>query len=155
VADCVWDWRLADLYVELGDDARAYPLYKKSFTERGYGCGGPEQLRLLGIALGDLDLRRGDPAGAVEAYAEVHDQAVRVRRGLALLTLDRPTEALADFEEARLDRFEGPELDLGTGLALAALGRREEAVKALETFLRRFPEHAGAPRARAALAKLR
>jgi hypothetical protein len=155
VTDCVWDWRLADLFVELGDDARALPLYARVFAERGPGCAGPEQRRLIGIALGDLDLRRRDPAGAVEAYAQVHDAAVRGRRGFALLALNRPAEALADFDEARTNGWTEPDLDLGAGLALATLGRRAQAATAPEAFLRRAPQHAGAAQARAVLSRLR
>jgi hypothetical protein len=123
VADCVWDWRVADLLVELGDDANAHPLYARVFADRGPGCAGPEQRRLIGIALGDLDLRRHDPAGAVEAYAEVHDPAVRVRRGFALLAVHRPAEAMEDFEDARLHHYAEPDLELGMRLAHEALAK--------------------------------
>jgi hypothetical protein len=124
VPDCVWSWRLADVLVELGDDAAAQPLYTRVFAERGDGCAGPEQRRLIGVALGDLDLRRGDPAGAVEAYAGIDDPAVRVRRGFALLAVKRPGEALEDFESARLHHYAEPDLQLGLRLARAALEKQ-------------------------------
>jgi tetratricopeptide (TPR) repeat protein len=154
VPDCVWSWRLADLYVELGDDAAARPRYAKALREQETGCAGIEQRRLIGIALGDLALRAGDSAAAVEAYADVHDPAVRVRRGLALLKLRRDDEALADFREARDDRPDDPDAQLGEALALAALDR-PEARGALERFLSLHPGHLGAASARAALGRVR
>jgi Flp pilus assembly protein TadD len=90
----------------------------------------------------------------VDAYADVHDPAVRVRRGLALLRLHRNEEALADFREARDDRPDDPEARLGEGLALAALDRRPEAIAALEDFLAKHADHVGAATARATLARL-
>jgi tetratricopeptide (TPR) repeat protein len=152
---CEWSWRLADTLVELGDDARARPLYEGVLRGREVGCAGPEQRRLVGSALGDLDLRRGDPAAAVEAYAEVGDPAVRVKRGLALLALGHASEALDDFRMARQSLPDDPEACLGEGLALAMLGRRTEATAALEAFIRRAPSHVATARARAELAKLR
>ncbi|HET6285029.1 MAG TPA: hypothetical protein VFH73_28990 [Polyangia bacterium] len=154
VADCVWQWRLADVLVETGADQRARPLYQRALREREVGCAGPEQRRLLAVALGDLALRAGDPAAAALAYADVPDAGVRVKRGLALLTRHRPTEALADFTAARLALPDDPEARLGEGLALVALGRRAEASSALQDFLRRAPHHVAAVRARAALEKL-
>jgi tetratricopeptide (TPR) repeat protein len=154
VPDCVWSWRLADLLVELGDDAAARPRYLKALREQELGCAGIEQRRLIGIALGDLALRGNDPETAAEAYADVHDPAVRVRRGLALLKLRRNEEALADFREARDDRPDDPDAQLGEALTLAVLAR-PEARAALERFLSQHPDHVGAPRARASLARLR
>lgn len=137
----------------MGADARARPLYERALRE-GEGevaCAGSEQRRLLGISLGDLALRAGDPAAAVEAYAGVPNAAVRVKRGLALLSLHRPAEALTDFAVARADLPDDLEALLGEGLALAGLNRHAQATAVLRDFLRRAPNHIGAARARAAL----
>jgi Flp pilus assembly protein TadD len=74
-----------------------------------------------------------------------------VKRGLALLALQRPREALEDLQTAPDD----PDARLGEGLALSALGRRDEARAALEAFVRLAPNHVGVTRARAELARLR
>jgi tetratricopeptide (TPR) repeat protein len=154
VPDCVWHWRLADFLVEMGADTRARPLYERALREREVACAGSAQRRLLGIALGDLTLRAGDPAAAVLAYADIPDAPVRVKRGLALLALHRPAEARTDLTAARAHLPEDPDALLGEGLALAALGLHEQARGALKDFLRRAPQHVGASRARAALEKL-
>jgi len=155
VEPCVWQWRLADLYVELADDAHARQLYERILADRAAACAGSEPRRLVGIALGDLDLRRADPAAAVAAYAEASDAVVRVRRGFALLALRRSADALADFAAARQTRPEDPDALLGEGLALSVLGRRAEAIATLEAFLRDAPAHVGANRARAEIERLR
>jgi tetratricopeptide (TPR) repeat protein len=152
VPDCVWSWRLADLFVELGDDAAARPRYTKALHEREPACARPEQRRLIGIALGDLALRANDPTTAALAYGDVHDPAVRVRRGLALLALHRDAEALADFREARDDRPDDPDAQLGEALSLAALSH-PDARGALERFIAQHPKHVGVARASAVLAE--
>jgi hypothetical protein len=152
---CEWNWRLGDAFVERGDDRRARPLYEQVLRDRAVGCAGPEQRRLVARALGDLCMRAGDLAAAVEAYRDVQDPPVLVKRGLALLTLRRPTEALADLTEALADRPDDPDALLGKALALEALGRGDEAVPALEAFLRVAPNHLAAPRARVDLGRLR
>ena len=158
VADCEWSARVAEAFVERGDDARARPLYERALeaSDASEGaCAGPARQRALRVALGDLDLRRGDPAAAIRAYADVPDAEVRLKRGLALLALGRAAEALDDLAAARRARPDEAEPALGEGLALAALGRRAEARAALEAFLRLHPAHVAAGRARAELAKLR
>jgi tetratricopeptide (TPR) repeat protein len=152
---CEWSWRLGDVFVERGDDRRARPLYQQVLRDRAVGCAGPEQRRLVARALGDLCMRARDLPGAVEAYRDVPDPAVLTKRGLALLTLHRPAEALADLTEALADRPEDAEALLGKALALEALSRASEAVPALEAFLRLAPNHLAASRVRADLRRLR
>jgi tetratricopeptide (TPR) repeat protein len=153
VPECAWQTRRADALVEGGADARARGVYEGVLARRAAACAA-ERPRVA-IALGDLDLRLGDPPAAVVAYAEAPDAAARIKRGLGLLALRRPAEALADFQAARRALPDDVEAALGEGLALAALDRRDEARAALEAFLRRAPEHAGARRARAELERLR
>jgi hypothetical protein len=155
VPDCEWRRRRADALVELGDDAAARPLYEGVIAGAATECATPERQRSARVALGDLDLRRGDAGGAATAYAGVADADVRGRRGLALLALGRAGEALADLEAARRARPDDADAALSEGLALSALGRRDEARAALEAFLSLAPRHPGAPRARAELSKLR
>jgi tetratricopeptide (TPR) repeat protein len=152
VSDCEWRARVADTFVERGDDARARPVYEQVLRA---GCAEGERRRALAVALGDLDLRAGDPAAAVAAYSGVEEADVRAKRGLALLALRRVPEALADFAAARRARPDDADAALGVGLAHVALGHREAARAALEDFLRLAPDHVAAGRARAELAKLR
>jgi tetratricopeptide (TPR) repeat protein len=155
VAACVWRTRVADALVERGDDLGARPLYEGVLRVRDADCDTPEARALVGSALGDLELRRGDPEAAVLAYAEVPAGAACTKRGLALLALRRAGEALDDFRAALAARADDADAKLGEGLALAALGRADEARVALASFLRLAPAHVGAARARAALAALR
>jgi tetratricopeptide (TPR) repeat protein len=149
VPACEWSVRLADVYVERGEDARARPLYGRALA----GCGAAE--RHARVALGDLALRQGDPATAAQAYEGDPAPEVRAKRGLALLSLGRPREAFDDLEAARRAQPRDPDVSLALGLTLARLGRRDEARAALEAFLALAPDHLAAARARAALARLR
>jgi hypothetical protein len=152
VPDGEWRARVAETFVERGEDARARPLYEQVLRAGGAE---PERRRALAVALGDLDLRLGDPAAAVEAYGGAEAAEVRDKRGLALLALRRVPEALADFVAARRARPDDADAALGEGLASAALGHRDAARAGLEDFLRLAPDHVAAGRARAELAKLR
>jgi hypothetical protein len=149
VSECAWRRRLADGLVERGEDARARPLYAGALT-----CSVAGDRDAIATALGDLELRAGEPAAAVAAYAGVGDAEARAKRGLALLTLRRPAEALVDLRAALVERPEDLEATLGAGLALGALGRADEAKATLDAFLLRAPSHVGAPRARAELQRL-
>jgi hypothetical protein len=155
VPDCEWQRRRADAFVERADDGAARPLYERVLEGGAPECAAPERQRALRIALGDLELRRGEPAAAVAAYAGVQDPDVRGKRGLALLALGRAAEALDELSAARRARPADADAALGEGLALVALGRREQARGALESFIRRYPSHLAAGRARAELEKLR
>jgi hypothetical protein len=155
VPDCEWQRRRADALVEAGDDGAARPLYERLLATPGPACAAPDRQALARIALGDLELRAGSPGAAVAAYAGVTNEAVRGKRGLALLALGRAPEALGELEAARRARPDDADAALGEGLALVALGRRAEARAVFEAFLRAAPRHPGASRARAELAKLR
>ena len=153
--DCEWERRRADAFVERADDGAARPLYERVLKDGAPGCASPERQRGLRIALGDLELRQGEPAAAVAAYAGVQDPDVRGKRGLALLALGRAAAALDELGAARRARPDDADAALGEALALVALGRRDEARGALEAFVRRYPTHLAASRARAELEKLR
>jgi tetratricopeptide (TPR) repeat protein len=155
VPDCEWQRRRADALVERADDAAARQLYERVLNDGAPECAAPDRQRGLRIALGDLDLRRGDPAAAVAAYASVQDPDVRGKRGLALLALGRAAEALDELSAARRARPDDADTALAEALALVALGRRDQARGALESFVRRNPSHVAAGRARAELQKLR
>ena len=145
VPACAWRRRLADVgFVELGDDARARPLYARVLAQGGVGCDEPGARHSAATALGDLELRRGEPAAAVVAYADVRDAAVRVRRGFALLALRLARRTrLVDFTAAR-----------GADDADARLGKRSshsqlraaEAEASLAGLLRRARSRIAAPR---------
>ena len=151
ISECEWQRRRGDAFVAAGDDGAARPLYARVVAEPECATGA----RLARKALGDLELRAGAPAAAVAAYAGVDDPEVRGKRGLALLANGRASEALAELEAALRASPDDADVLLGEGLALAAVGRRDEARGALQAFVRAHPDHAGAPRARAELARLR
>ena len=150
VADCAWGGRVAEVFVERHDDGRARPYYERALGDPSSQCDRTAR-DAWADALGDLAMRLDDREAAVAAYARSSAPGARVKRGLALLALQRPREALEDLQTARDD----PDALLGEGLALSALGRRDEARAALETFMRVAPHHVGVARARAELARLR
>ncbi|HTA20206.1 MAG TPA: tetratricopeptide repeat protein, partial [Polyangia bacterium] len=150
VADCVWWGRVAEAFVERHEDGRARPYYERALGDRSSWCDGAAR-DAWADALGDLALRLDDREAAVAAYGRSSAPGARVKRGFALLALQRPAEALVELQTARDD----PDALLGAGLALEALDRRDEARAALEAFVRLAPNHVGTTRARAELARLR
>jgi hypothetical protein len=155
IPGCEWQRRRADVFVELNDDVAARPIYEQVVAARDPRCAAPGRERLARAALGDLELRAGAPAAAVAAYADLDEPEVRGKRGLALLALGRAAEALPDLAAARRARPADGDVALGEGLALAVVGRRDEARAALEAFVGAHASHAGTARARAALEQLR
>ncbi len=150
VADCAWWGRVAETLVERHEDGRARPFYERALGDASPPCIGAAR-DAWADALGDLALRLQDREAAVAAYSRSNAPGARVKRGLALLGLQRPREALDDLQTAPHD---DPDALLGEGLALSALGRRDEARAALEAFVRLAPHHVGVTRARAELARL-
>jgi tetratricopeptide (TPR) repeat protein len=153
VADCLWQQRRGDALVELGADARARQALTAALAAPP-GCLDAAARRAAALALGDAAMRLGAVAAAVEAYGAADAPEARGRRGLALLALQRPAEALDDFQVALALQPADADAELGRGLALAALGRRDEAAAALRRFLALAPHHVGTARARAALGRL-
>jgi tetratricopeptide (TPR) repeat protein len=151
VPPCAWRKRLGDAFAERGADEKARDVYREAVA--GNCLGGGERAAAA-LALGDAAMRLGDPATAADAYRGLEDPEARTRRGLALLALHRPAEALEDLAAARRARPDDPDALLGHGLALAALGRRDEATAVLRRFLAIAPGHPGVARARAELASL-
>jgi hypothetical protein len=98
VADCEWQRRLGDLLVEQGADARAMAAYGSAVAAPG--CLAAAALQATRVALGDAALRQHDPAAAADAYAGVDLPRPHTNRALALLTLGRPQEALAEARRA-------------------------------------------------------
>jgi len=78
-------------------------------------------------------------------------------------TIARAYYAASQFEKARvhaeraleLEKGKAPEVQVLLGQVLAALGQREKAAQAIESFLRRHPEHRAAAVARRLLEQLR
>ena len=98
MADCEWQRRLGDFFVETGDDARAIAAYRSATAAPG--CLDNAALQAARMALGDAALRQHDPAAAVEAYAEIDLARAHTNRALALLALDRPREAVDEARRA-------------------------------------------------------
>ena len=96
---CEWYRRSADVLVELEDDAAALAAYQAARAVPG--CLDERARRAAGLALGDVAMRLHQPAVAVEAYAGIDDPRAHLNRGLALLALDRPADALVDLAAAR------------------------------------------------------
>ena len=95
VPACEWARRLGDVWVELGDDGQAIAAYRTARATAG--CLAPRAATAAALALGDAALRAHDPATAAEAYAGVALPRAHRNRGLALLALDRPAEALLEL----------------------------------------------------------
>lgn len=110
----------------------------------------------LGFELGNLLFQQGDPAGAIEAWRgalavnpEWHDARDNV--AVALITLERPAEAIVELERIVRDDPRHARAQLHLGFALASVGRRDEAVSALRTALSLRPEDPDAANALADL----
>jgi tetratricopeptide (TPR) repeat protein len=94
--------------------------------------------------MGDVALARGDVSGATTAFRQAaqlapDDAWIQFRLGSALARMQRPGEAVEPLQRAiTLDPFFAePYLTMAD--VLSALGHREEAIRALEDFLRRAP----------------
>jgi hypothetical protein len=98
VPGCEWQRRLGDAWVERGDDARAVASYEAARDVPG--CLDPPATAAAALALGDAALRRHDPATAAAAYAGLDAPRAHRNRGLALLALGRPSEALVELRAA-------------------------------------------------------
>ncbi|RMF27149.1 MAG: DUF1670 domain-containing protein, partial [Chloroflexi bacterium] len=145
---------LADLYhLFLGDDDQAV-RYAQAALQRCEAIRNPDRGYAL-VTLGRVACRRGeydqaralleDGLAAMQAMGKRHGE-VEAHRALALLALaqDRPEAALAYLERAAaLCRQTGlapllPNLLAEKGMALLALGRREEALEATRRAMARL-----------------
>ncbi len=153
IPDCDWQKRLGDVLLELGDGAGARIAYTAATREPT--CLEADARVAAAIARGDLALKDGDAAAAVEAYAGIAEPRVRANRGLALMALGRAREAEVDLTAALAAEPAQPEARLAQAFALEALGRKSEAVAAFRAFVALAPQHPAAARARAELERLR
>jgi tetratricopeptide (TPR) repeat protein len=135
-------WDLARAYQETGRHADAIAVYRRLLTQE------PE-LAQARYALGLLLQRTGDAEGArrelaeyarlhAEEKARTHREGVeraRLDEGWRLLSERKPREALEHFQ-----KISGWEALSGQAAALIALGRRADAVQALERAVVLAPE---------------
>ena len=152
VGDCDWQKRLGDALFEAGDETGAGAAY--AAAGRASDCLAPASREAAAIARGDLALKSGDAAAAVEAYAGLADPRARANRGLALMSLGRAREAEVDLSAALAVDPHQPEARLAEGFAFEALGRMPEAVAAFRAFLELAPGHLAAARARTEIERL-
>jgi tetratricopeptide (TPR) repeat protein len=112
-----------------------------------------------GYNLGVVLMAQGEPVRAAAIFEQVlavrpDDPATEFALGKALFDSDRPEDALPHFERSvTLD----PSLEdawFARAVTLLTLGRRDDGVFALDTYLRRFPDGAWSDQARAELARL-
>lgn len=96
-----------------------------------------------------IALRRGDVRAAVELATRALERDPRnvdvlSNRGAALRRLDRPAEALADYDRALAINPAAAPVHVNRGIALAALNRHEEALAAYDRALALQPGHLAA-----------
>jgi len=126
------------------DDARALTEADKVLAAKDATDG---QHWLAWSARGAVLLRQKDYAGAIAAYSLViaanrTDLNALVGRGSAYLGHDQPAQALADFDAARAI---APELKIAASraMALAGVGRREDALEAADQAIAHAPDDHG------------
>lgn len=112
-----------------------------------------------GYNLGVVLLMSGETARAVamfERVAQLRDDDPAILHGLGKAYLDeeRYQEGLAAFESALSVDPDHEDALFARAVSLLRLGRREDAVVSLDSYLRRFPTGAWADQARAELSAL-
>jgi hypothetical protein len=122
LADCEWQRRLGDLYVETHDDTRARAAYRKAVAAPG--CLDDAARIKARVALGDVALRLYDPATAVDAYAGIDRPRAHTNRALALLGLGRGEEALAEARAVLAVDPQDADAQLAERLAREFLARK-------------------------------
>src|SRR5262249_29557909 len=115
VAECEWQRRLGNDFVQHGNDARAAAAFKRAIATRD--CLEPAALAEARQPLGDAALRLHDPATAADAYAGIDLPAAHTNRALALLALGRPRDALAEARAARAQAPDDPDAKLAEKMA--------------------------------------
>jgi hypothetical protein len=152
IPDCDWQKRLGDVLLELGDETGARDAY--AAAAKVPICLDAGARVAAAIARGDLALKNGDAAAAVEAYAGITEPRVRANRGLALMALGRAPEAEVDLTAALSAEPAQPEARLAQAFAFEALRRPADAIAAFRAFVALAPRDPAAPRARAEIARL-
>ncbi len=123
------------------DDARALAEADKVLSA---AKGADGQHWLAWSARGAVLLRQKDYAGALAAYTRVidgnrSDLNALIGRGTAHLGLDQPAQALADFDAAQAIMPDIP-IAAQRAMALAGVGRREDALDAADRAIERAPD---------------
>ena len=123
------------------DDARALAEADKVTASKTVA---DAQRWLAWAARGTVQLRQKDYAGAVAAYSKAidgnrSDLNALIARGTAYIGLDQPARALADFDAAQAVV---PDLPIAAlrAIALAGVGRREEALDAADRAIAHTPD---------------
>ena len=106
----------------------------------------------FGFEWGNLLFRSGDAATAIDAWraalaAHPEWNDTRDNVAVALLALGRPAEAVAELQEIVRRDAGHQRAQFHLGLALAALGRRDEAANALRIAVSLRPDDADAAKA--------
>ena len=153
ILGCDWQRRLGDVFLELGDELGARDAY--AAAAKAPGCLDARARVAAAIARGDLALKNGEAAAAVEAYAGIAEPRARANRGLALMALGRAREAEVELTAALAADPAQPEARLAQAFAFEALGKPADAVTAFQAFLTLAPQHPAAARARAEVDRLR
>ena len=122
------------------DDARALAEADKVLAAKSVVDG---QRWLAWSARGTVLLRKRDNAGAIAAYTKAiegnhSDLNALIGRGTAYLGLEQPAQALADFDAAQAGSADLPIAAL-RAMALAGVGRREEALDAADRAIAHAP----------------
>jgi tetratricopeptide (TPR) repeat protein len=153
IAPCEWQRRLGDLQ-RTDDVASAAEAYQQALDAASGACLESAWSAKVRESLAALVLQLGDAGKAAGLLEGLTSPEARTNRGFARLALGQPTQALLDFDGALADQPANDEALFGRGLALGTLGRREEAVVALQALLARSPHHLSAPAAREHLKKI-
>ena len=96
-------------------------------------------------ALARYAIVRSDPEGAIAALGPAPDDAEELMlTGVAMITLGRPEEAVANLRRAEALDPKSPEIPVDLSFALADLGRYEESIQAGERALALAPDNLSA-----------
>jgi tetratricopeptide (TPR) repeat protein len=167
----VWSGRVAEQRIELLDPSAAERAFRKALDSPPGAVPAlaelpPELLARFRAEAGALALRQGQLDRAIALLDGLADPAARTNLGFAQLERTTPPgpspiastraaeQALATFRAVLGAGPDNPEAAFGEGLALATLGRTEEAIARLRAFVERWPNHLASPHARRMLNRL-
>jgi tetratricopeptide (TPR) repeat protein len=153
--ECEWQRRLGDLHRSTGDDGAALRDYESALAGPTGTCLASGWQPGVRQTLGAVALRLGQMGKAAALLDGLTAPEARSNHGFALLGLGQAAQALSDFDAALTALPASDEACFGRGLALEALGRRDEAAAAFTELLARSPGHLSAPVAREHLRRMR